>query len=355
MRKAFTLVELLVVIAVIAILIALLLPAVQSAREAARRTDCANRFRQTALAVLNYASTNERLPSIVDPKPHRELYSDNRNIGGYAGRGNISWRYSVLPFLEDSNAHRMLSNLNQGRRNSGSVFLWRIDVNRDEDRGPPEKPLIEPIYSCPSAPGFPRFGSYQVVKPRQTGDAGDATTEILFDGISAQDILESHQVKFGSRRRDLTGVGAWMGPAIERWDGEKYRYDHEYEITNGAKLSKITDGLSKTILVLEQAGHPVLYFDAKPQDRTGYDLDAWMVAEHLHDSHRGPRTGLLLVWDKPALNDTNSRGIYAFHPGGANVSMCDGSIQFLSKDTSPETVFSMLTRNGNDGVQTPRP
>lgn len=355
-RRGFSLVELLVVIAIVAILVALLLPAVQLAREAARRTDCANRFRQTALAVLNYTSTNEELPSVVDPKPHREVYT-RTHIGAFGSRGNVSWRYSVLPFLEDSNAHRMLSNLNAGRRGRGVAFVWRIQIDWDEERGQPAKPLIEPIYSCPSAPGFPRFGSYYVAKPRLKSDAGDVQTEALFDGISAQDIMESHLASLRTATAVLVGEGAWNGPYLERWDERRgeYALDGVHESTNGAKLSKIVDGLSKTMLVFELAGRPTTYINGTPRElsKRADEQTAWLVADHAVDSRGRRSVAHSLTWDEQAINRANIRSIYAFHPGGANVSMCDGSVRFLAEEVTPETVFSIATRDSSRVTETP--
>ena len=95
-RRGFTLVELLVVIAIIAILIALLLPAVQAAREAARRANCANHLKQNALAMLNYESTNARLPSgYVDCGAWNVTFN-------HGWLGTTAWAL-VLPFLEQSN------------------------------------------------------------------------------------------------------------------------------------------------------------------------------------------------------------------------------------------------------------
>ena len=94
-RRAFTLVELLVVIAIIGILIALLLPAVQSARESARRVSCNNHLKQLALAVLNYESVYKRFP----PSSHWKNASDVH--AGTSNRYSENWMIMILPFIEE--------------------------------------------------------------------------------------------------------------------------------------------------------------------------------------------------------------------------------------------------------------
>ena len=97
-RRAFTLVELLVVIAIIAMLVTLLLPAVQAAREAARRTQCVNKIRQLSLACMNFESANGNFPagSVNDDM------EDITDCGGGDGPGGAPWTVRVLPFAEDS-------------------------------------------------------------------------------------------------------------------------------------------------------------------------------------------------------------------------------------------------------------
>ncbi len=99
MRKAFTLVELLVVIAIIGILIGMLLPAVQSIREAARRTNCQNNLRQIGLSVQNYESAFQKLPSSFEIEPGKILEGNN---------GSWSIHGRLLPFVEQSNAHNLV-------------------------------------------------------------------------------------------------------------------------------------------------------------------------------------------------------------------------------------------------------
>jgi prepilin-type N-terminal cleavage/methylation domain-containing protein len=100
-RSGFTLIELLVVIAIIAVLISLLLPAVQSAREAARRAQCVNNLKQLGLAVHNYESTNGSLPTgrIYGPRPGRAA-NDFPTI--FAGAQGTTWFCLMMPFLEQS-------------------------------------------------------------------------------------------------------------------------------------------------------------------------------------------------------------------------------------------------------------
>lgn len=100
-RHGFTLIELLVVIAIIAILIALLLPAVQQAREAARRTQCKNHLKQIGLAMFNYESTFTRFPLPV-------YYSLGNGTAGYGGNLTSSvWSLSILPYLDQANAYNL--------------------------------------------------------------------------------------------------------------------------------------------------------------------------------------------------------------------------------------------------------
>lgn len=140
--SGFTLVELLVVIAIIGILIALLLPAVQAAREAARRSSCSNQLKQITLALHNYHDTYKVLPSGT-------LSSGNINYGtanwcttGAASESRASWTVLILPFLEQGARHKMF-NFGIQFTSSSNVYLSG-SVNHAQFAEP------NPAYQCPS-------------------------------------------------------------------------------------------------------------------------------------------------------------------------------------------------------------
>ena len=124
-QRAFTLVELLVVIAIIGILVALLLPAVQSAREAARRTQCVNQIRQAALATHNYVGSYKKFPPAAD-----------KTIKSIRRRGGLSFVVHLLPFHEESSLHGIID----------FERYWHQDQNDAAYRTP------IPPFKCPSAP-----------------------------------------------------------------------------------------------------------------------------------------------------------------------------------------------------------
>lgn len=306
-RDAFTLVELLVVIAIIALLVALLLPAVQSVREAARKTQCANNQRQVALAALSYAGLHEeQLPAL------------ERNIIGMRDApnvGRISWRYDILPMLEERSLYDTLADL-KWRVVNVSVIVRDATARRDLTR------LARvPAFECPSKPGYPVLLEKPIVRD----------DEVLYDGVGTEDNLSPFTTilpidVFPFER----GACAWFGHA--RYTAERQNSEIAEGLNSSyhrrARLKYMTDGLSHTILVCEST----------PSNYAGGVN--WFIDG---DDH----------WNfpvQPTVNSTIWHGASSYHPGGAHTSLCDGSVRFLDEGISKPALSSLLLRSDGQSI-----
>ena len=221
-RNAFTLVELLAVIAIIGVLIALLLPAVQAAREAARQSQCANNFKQIGVAIHNHVSAKNVFPaglrSYTTPKSSSSCPANNAD---WDGRKGFSWAFLILPYMEGE----------------ADYNKWFKTTNRDETV---MQGRIVPQFSCPTLPF-----------PLTNRTAGGRYQHPSYVAISGAD-------------KDSKGwvpLGAYKSCAVWRdWNGGYRNVEHAQGALsrNGimapnafCKPSAITDGLSKVFLVGE--------------------------------------------------------------------------------------------------------
>ena len=205
-RAGFTLVELLVVIAIIGTLVGLLLPAVQSAREAARRSACTNNMKQLGLGVLNFESARKRLPAASSGTGT----SSTATIGGY------SWICAILPFLEETNLYTNLSS-NSNRLNSG--FSTTLNNTQAQTSLP------------------------QLVCPSFAGDKKSATANSITSAAC-------------TNYKAVAASGFSAGPPVVPYSAgnlggvitlEKYGSESQAPYT-GITLAQITDGTSKTFM-----------------------------------------------------------------------------------------------------------
>ncbi len=300
-RTGFTLVELLVVIAIIGILVSLLLPAVQSAREAARRMQCQNNIRQVALALHNYHGTYRTMPagSMFSTSPGSIL------AGPYAW----GMMMATLPFHEQGAAYETVDFTTQ---NCGA------EIKQLQATGQPDPSSLPiPLFICPSDPrGFQRLLSGPPGPLPWSGDCG-----LLYPGnylgVAGDD--------------EDAATCPYNNVGILRGDGMFFSL-------SSTRFGDVTDGTSTTLMIGERS---------IPED-LGW---GWMICggtecEHYLSAKRGLSPRSQNYW-------TDVRHFWSWHPGGTHFAMADGSVQFLAYEMDYNTYLALATRNGGEAVGRP--
>jgi prepilin-type N-terminal cleavage/methylation domain-containing protein len=302
--SAFTLVELLVVIAIIGILVGLLLPAVQAAREAARRMQCSNNLKQLALALHNYESTHRTFPP-------SGIQSNQ-----------MSWAVMMLPFIEQNNLYDRF-NFTAGN--------WRAHGRNAAIKG-----ILVPAYQCPSAPSDTLFSRYPIDSPDPLMHENDVRT-MHYQAVLGPTGLNTLT---GQQYRVLTNPSAVFGlVALQGAFGTSARSpaNPNFILPGNNRLSDITDGTSNTILLGEfaWAGHTT--------------WRSWIRGWW------GDGNGTLLYTSKNVTNPINSRvslwndsSFGSQHTGGAQFARADGSVQFVSQSLDMNVYRSIASRDGGE-------
>ena len=312
-RFAFTLVELLVVIAIIGVLVALLLPAVQAAREAARRTQCSNNLKQMGLAVHNFHDTMRKLPSSVRP-------------GGLTTAPRIAGLTLLLPYLEAKN----------------SYDKYDQTINWGDAGNLPVTSLPIPSYNCPSTP---------VSKKRLDGIPENSP----WVGVVA---TTDYSPTIGVDPRLLSaGLVDFADTGMLPKNGEP-------------RFADVTDGLSNTLMYAESAGRPAIYRKGKaygslPTDRLNAGGWSRPASDFSLDGSSYDGT----TFPGPcAVNCTNGEQIgttfphayygtegtaeaYAFHPAGINAAVGDGSVRFITESINIREFARLITRGNGEITQ----
>jgi prepilin-type N-terminal cleavage/methylation domain-containing protein/prepilin-type processing-associated H-X9-DG protein len=310
-RRGFTLIELLVVIAIIAILIGLLLPAVQKVREAAGRIKCANNLKQIGLALHNYHGDQGNFP----PGAEGPL---NPAFPQYAGLKHHALGSHLLAYLEQSALAAQYSRdvswfdqPNQVVVNT-QLKVWQCpsaEANRVQDGS---LPTIAPPPSTPF-PGTAACGDYA--------------------GMSYVDAA-----------LEPTGL---IDPANGPRDDQGHS-DGAFTPNHTRSIAEILDGTSNTILVAECAGRPQLWRAGRKVPNAWLSGGPWASRNQLWT--RGSSADGTAFYGPCAVNCTNDRAVYSFHPGGANVAFADGSVRFLKAAIDIRVFARLVTRAGGEVV-----
>ncbi len=318
-KRGFTLVELLVVIAIIGVLIALLLPAVQQAREAARRMQCTNNLKQIGIAMHNFHDTYNK----VVPMSHEDFGDENAH-------GNWGWAVDLMPFLELSNTYDALNPSYGNNKNnywpynaSSPKNILHNAVNDATLLGIMQTPVD--AFMCPSTAG-PELNESKPI-PYDSGNGDKYLARADYIVANDADNID---------RQDCDGSFVWT------------RYE------SPLTFASITDGLSNTIFVGERCytlggeliGSGVVYGHAGNNDGAGGGATTtgfFYIAG----------SGLMPINSTNGGSDNDHRqGFASNHPGGANFVLGDGSVRFIPEtidhntdDAANSTFENLIQRN----------
>jgi prepilin-type N-terminal cleavage/methylation domain-containing protein len=336
-RCAFTLVELLVVIAIIGILVALLLPAVQAAREAARRTQCQNRIKQISLACLNYHDTNSTFPSATDIVPK-----------GAIAPNATYWSYlvQVLPFMEENAVHDRIDFKLFWNTEPNRTFLYtqempglRCPSHTDQDATFADPPGSGGVQELPTnlrahymgvmgaksvchAPASPYPENTYKMMPDKNGNFVSASCDS--GGIATNGLISN-----------TAGGGKYLPSEI--------------------KMKDVTDGTSHTFMIGEiswNCGPQRIWAIGAATSQTAGNVYSFNYTSKnvVYELNRACRVEKDNPSQCPTANafENNDMSFGSLHNGGCFFAMGDGSVQFVKDDITKELLRALSSRKSGE-------
>ena len=354
-RRGFTLIELLVVIAIIAVLIGLLLPAVQAAREAARRAQCTNNLKQIGLGLHNYESANGAFPPAGEGTNFATVPPTTQFVDG-----NLGCLGRILPYVEQPVAANAY-NFNLPHNMISGDNLTALSVRLS-------------VYVCPDS----RNSAGQLDGPADPNDP-----------VASQQGLRHGRADYGATAyTDIDPYQTNPGE-VARYAGSATPYRNRYTRVDGmlasgcTPMSAITDGTSNTIAIGEDAGrnhqymspytndyitntksfvNPLLAGPTAPRPFCRWvEADgAFGVSGQPNNKYRPDRAdtyyadpttttdprGNLIAGNNAGANDE----LFSLHAGGVNVVMGDGSVRFLKDTINLATLRGLVSRSGGEVI-----
>jgi prepilin-type N-terminal cleavage/methylation domain-containing protein/prepilin-type processing-associated H-X9-DG protein len=324
-RAAFTLIELLVVIAIIGVLIALLLPAVQSAREAARRSQCSNNLKQIGLGFLNFETANGHLPQ----GPYDGMKSNNNACCNAAHPKGWNHFFKILPYIEQQQVYNLanfeMPEVHTGRDTiaNGEAYIARTAIA---------------TYYCPSRRVNERYSGDEITSTSRFDYAG---SQGFRTGLPENCMPASMMPAAPNSLPDSANTTAMP---INRGNVAGYRGAIVWS-GKGAKriLADFKDGTSNSIMAAEKAINP------KGFGNEGGDNEWWQNSGWDEDNVRAhfvPVSDDATFWKcdgyaNPSSPDTGAaiwrRRFGGPHPGGINAVFGDGSVRFIKFTVDPST------------------
>lgn len=324
LKSGFTLVELLVVIAIIGVLVALLLPAVQAARESARRSQCGNNLKQLALAYQNYHDAHNQYPAGNIATNALSNGANNRSgtaeLNGGFYDGMWGWPVAILPYMEGGNLAGQFD-LNQRPFVAERSDIWFSTFGPETTHGLQNIAPCQQMprsFTCPATPPAGGKGQYKDY-------AINAGGGVSISACCPERALESD------------GIG------------------HK---NSKVRMAEVTDGTSNTFLHLEQAS-TYTELGRAPTKFKGLPTNPFVWVSHHSQGMAiaavgtgrpmppNPIPALMQAWGQ------NGRTVWGYHPNGVQASLCDGSVHFISNTIAQVAWQGAFTRNGGEVVTLP--